>query len=211
MPAKSPKSISPAPTKTTRAKITRALLCVSLAFALPLTTACVVLTAATAAVVDISLDRRTPGTYLDDNLLEKKLRADIKRDELLHGTHVNVTTFNGMVLLTGQTQSDAQRRHAGELAARYQPSGDVNHIVNELELSGNTNITSRINDRWINSKVKARLFKAKGLSPVKVTTEHGKVYLFGRVTAAEAEQAIATTRDVAGITHIVKVFQYIEE
>ena len=175
--------------------------------------ACVplVITAATVTAVDVNLDRRTAGKYLDDNALELKLRSGINNDPALgRDINVSVTAFNGSVLLTGEVNSEAQRMRAVELAESYRETGEVAKVVDGLTLAGKTNLFSRLNDSWITSKVKARLFKSEGLpaSAVKVVTEHGKVYLLGKVTRAEAETAVESIRDINGITHIVKVFEY---
>jgi osmotically-inducible protein OsmY len=180
--------------------------------ALQTLSACIA-TAVTAIAVtgiDVALDRRTPGTYYDDNALELKLRKDILLDDTL-GTSVNVsvTVLNGIVLLTGEVNNDNQRRRAIILARSYE---ETRKVVPELELAGKTNITSRSNDTWITGKVKAKLLQTPNLpaNAVKVVTEHGKVYLLGLVTKTEAEAAVKATRTISGVTHIVKVFEYIK-
>ncbi len=170
-----------------------------------------VLTAASVTAVDISLDRRTAGKYWDDNALELKLRSDLSGDATLGGeVNISVTAFNGIVLLTGEVNNDAQRQRATELAEKYRKTREVASVVNELTLAGKTNISSRLNDAWITGKVKARLINAPDLpaGAVKVVTEHGKVYLLGRVTRAEANATVAAINGVRGVTHIVKVFEY---
>lgn len=173
--------------------------------------ACVplVLTAVTVTAVEVSQDRRTPGKYLDDNLLEVRLRNALGQDQSL-GSEVNisVTSFNGIVLLTGEVNTDEQRQRAGEIV---QSDSETRKLVNELELAGKTSVVGRINDSWLTSKVKATLFKTENLaSKIKVVTEHGKVYLLGLVTRTEADAAVDAVRSVGGVTHIVKVFEYIE-
>ncbi len=186
------------------------------ALLLMLLSACVppplVLAAATVTAVDVSHDRRTPGNFLDDNVIELKLRTDIKKDETLgRSINVSVTVVNGVVLLTGEVNTDAQRQQVGALAGKYVESHKAK-VVNELALAGKTNFYSRINDAWITTKVKARLVKTPHLSAtsVKVITEHGKVYLLGLVTRGEADAAVDAIRTINGVTHIVKVFEYIE-
>ena len=179
----------------------------SLSACLPL-----VVTAATVTAVDVTLDRRTTGRYWDDNALEVKLRSDISNDPALgNDINVSVTVFNGVVLLTGEVNSDKQRQRASTLANTYKKTGEVASVVNELALAGKTNVFSRfINDPWITSKVKVRLLKVPELpsNAVKVVTEHSKVYLLGKVTRGEADAAVEAIRDIKGITHIVKVFEY---
>lgn len=188
----------------------RALIFLLLAALLPLSACVPLLAVATVTAVDVSLDRRTPGRFLDDNALELKLRDMFVADETL-GSDVNisVTAVNGVVLLTGEVNSDAQRQRAGKLA---EASPETRKVVNELQLAGKTNISSRINDSWITTKIKAKLVKVENLSAslVKVVTEQGKVYLLGLVTRAEADAAVEAISTVKGVTHIVKVFEYIE-
>lgn len=173
--------------------------------------ACVplVLTAATVTAVEVSLDRRTPGKYLDDNLLEVRLRKALGQEQSLGGeVNISVTSFNGIVLLTGEVNTDEQRQRAGEIV---QQDSETRKLVNELELAGKTNVVGRINDSWLTGKVKAMLFNTENLaSKIKVVTEHGKVYLLGLVTRPEADAAVEAVRSVRGVTHIVKVFEYIE-
>ena len=118
----------------------------------------VLFTTAVVTAVDVSIDRRTPGRYLDDNRLELKLRGVFSSDEALDGVNISVTVLNGIVLLTGETHSDAQRRRAEELAQEHP---EARKVVNELQLSGATNLPSRVNDAWITGKVKARLLNVR--------------------------------------------------
>ena len=176
-------------------------------------TACVPLAIGTATVtaVDLYMERRTVKQSVDDNTLELKLRKEYLSDEKL-GSAVNISTtiINGIVLLTGEVHNDEQRQYAEKLARSYI---DTREVVNELELSGQTNMTSRANDSYITGKVKSKLVRADGVpsTNIKVVTERGKVYLLGLVTHPEAEAAVDAARSVSGVTHIVKVFEYIDE
>ena len=176
-------------------------------------TACVPLAIGTATVtaVDLYMERRTVKQSVDDNTLELKLRKEYLSDEKL-GSAVNISTtiINGIVLLTGEVHNDEQRQYAEKLARSYI---DTREVVNELELSGQTNMNSRANDSYITGKVKSKLVRADGVpsTNIKVVTERGKVYLLGLVTHPEAEAAVDAARSVSGVTHIVKVFEYIDE
>jgi len=164
---------------------------------------------ATVTAIDLAYDTHTIGQKIDDNSLEFKLRADFLTDDLL-GTseNVSVTAINGIVLLTGEVHTDAQRQHASTLA---KSRVETREVVNELELSGKTNLTSRANDSYITGKVKSKLIAAEGVpsTNIKVVTERSKVYLLGLVTKSEAEAAVDVAKGVRGVTHIVKVFEYI--
>ncbi len=176
-------------------------------------TACVPIAIGTATVtaVDLYMERRTVKQSVDDNTLELRLRKEYLSDEKL-GSAVNISTtiINGIVLLTGEVHNDEQRQYAEKLARSYI---DTREVVNELELSGQTNMNSRANDSYITGKVKSKLVRADGVpsTNIKVVTERGKVYLLGLVTHPEAEAAVDAARSVSGVTHIVKVFEYIDE
>ncbi len=189
-------------------------ICLSLLliFSLQVLTACVPIFLGTATVtaIDLIMERRTVGRNIDDNALELKLRKDYLIDEKL-GTPVNISTtiINGIVLLTGEVNTDEQRQYAAEIAKQYQ---ETREVINELELSGRTNLNSRANDTYLTGKVKSKLLRADNVpsTNIKVVTERGKVYLLGLVTTAEAEAAVTAAQTVRGVTHIVKVFEYIE-
>lgn len=160
--------------------------------------------------IDLHSERRSIGRNIDDNLLELKLRTAYWTDENL-GSPVNIsaTAINGIVLLTGEVHTDEQRQYAESLAKGYE---QTRKVVNELDLAGRSNINSRANDSWITSKVKSGLLKADDVpsSNIKVVTERGKVYLMGLVTQSEAQAAVESAQSVVGVTHIVKVFEYIK-
>lgn len=144
--------------------------------------------------------------------MEVVLRGAISAEESLGGSNVSITIFNGIVLLTGQVSTDKKRQYVSELVEKYIPMEQIKAFVNELQLSGRTNLSGRFNDSWLTGKAKLRLLRAKNISAkaVKIVTEHGKVYLLGKVTREEAEIAVNAIRDLNGVTHIVKVFEYIE-
>ncbi len=174
-------------------------------------TACAPLLLGTAVIttIDLSTERRTVGRNIDDNVLELKLRRNYWTDESLGSVNISVTAMNGIVLLTGEVHSDEQRQYAESLARSYDQTREV---VNELDLSGRSNINSRANDSYITAKVKARLLHENDLplTNIKVVTERGNVYLLGLVIEAEALAAVELTQSVVGVTHIVKVFEYIK-
>lgn len=166
--------------------------------------------AATVTAINVATDRRTLGRNLDDNTLELALRKEVLLDPELKGNNISVTSINGIVLFTGEVASDAQRHRVTEIAKQNVKTLSV---VNELQLAGTTSITSRANDTLITSKVKANLLRSRAVqaNAVKVVTEAGKVYLLGLVTRAEGDAAVQEAQRVGGVTHIVKVFEYIKE
>ncbi len=175
-------------------------------------TACAPLLIGTAMVtsVDLGTERRTLGRNIDDNLLELELRSAYRNDENLGSpVNISVTIINGIVLLTGEVHTDEQRQYAESVARGYE---QTRNVVNELDLAGRSSLNSRANDTWITGKVKAVLLTADNVpsSSIKVVTERGKVYLMGLVTQEEAQAAVEAAQGVVGVTHIVKVFEYIK-
>jgi osmotically-inducible protein OsmY len=158
-----------------------------------------------AAVTSLE-DRRTTGTQFDDTQIESRAASRIA-ERLGERVHVNVTAFNRAVLLTGEAWDAAGRAEAEKITAAVP---NVRAVTNEIQVSGLSSGTSRMNDATITANVKGRFINAKGLNPlhVKVVTEAGVVYLLGMVTEAEGETATDLARTTGGVRKVVKVFEY---
>jgi osmotically-inducible protein OsmY len=154
-------------------------------------------------------DRRTFGAQTEDKAIIVKGETRIP-DIVGDDGHVNVTSFNRKVLLTGEVRDQAMKS-----AVEREVGGidGVQSVVNELEIAGPSSFTSRSNDTLITGKVKAAFVDNKELyaNAIKVTTERGIVYLMGRVTPHEGQLAAEVTRGVGGVQKVVKVFEYITE
>lgn len=152
-------------------------------------------------------DRRNPETYVSDEGME--LRA-VSRIGEKYGdkVHVNVTSYNRMVLLTGEVPTDAIKTDAEKIASGVP---NVKSISNELAIAGPSSLGGRGNDSYITSKVKARFVDASKFSAnhVKVVTEAGVVFLLGLVTQAEANAAVEIARTTGGVQKVVRVFEII--
>ena len=151
-------------------------------------------------------DRRTAGAQLEDE--GNELRAVGRISERFgQSVNVNITSFNRVVLLTGEVP-DAAARAEVEKIARGLPN--VRSVANELEIAGLSSLTSRTNDSLITSKVKLRYLDSKrfNILHVKVLTEAGAVYLMGIVTEDEAGDAVEIARTTAGVRKVVKIFEY---
>jgi len=151
-------------------------------------------------------DRRTTGIQIDDEGIE--LRASSRIGERYADVvHVNATSYNRTVLLTGEVP-DARTREDVEKITRAVPG--VRGVSNELEVAGVSSLGARTNDSYVTSKVKASFIDSGKFSPlhVKVVTENGVVYLLGIVMDEEANQAAELARTVAGVRKVVKIFEY---
>ena len=171
---------------------------------------CVALAVGGAATAALSAnDRRTIGMQTEDKSINVK--AEIKMQQLTgeHG-HVNVTSYNRKVLLTGEVRDEAMKQ-AAEREVRA--IANVVSVINELEIAGPSSYTSRSNDALITTKVKASLVDKKTISAssFKVTTERGVVYLMGLVTQREGNIAADVAKGIHGVTRVVKIFEYISE
>jgi osmotically-inducible protein OsmY len=157
----------------------------------------------------VATDRRTAGAQLEDEAIELKAASAVRR-ELGERVHLNVTSFNRKVLLTGEARSAADKERAEKLA---QSQENVQSVVNDLSIGAPSSVTQRTKDVVISSQAKAAFIDAKDLqvNAFKVVTESGAVYLMGRVTSREAKRATEIVRGIAGVTKVVRVFDEISE
>ncbi len=163
----------------------------------------------TGVAVAMVSDRRSSGTYVEDEGIEWKSNKWIN-DRLGDKVHVNSTSFNRKLLLTGEAFNEASRDEAGRLAAAVD---NVREVVNELRVAPTSTFGARSNDSYLSSKVKARFVDQKEfhITHVKVVTEAGTVYLMGLVSRREGDAATEIARTTAGVQKVVRVFEYISE
>jgi len=168
--------------------------------------AIVAVTAVAVVGIDVMRDRRGASVYWDDNKTERRLASTI--DDQIKNENVSVTIYNGVTLLTGEVPD---QRDIDTIIDLVKADEGVRQVINRLELAGSTNMTSRANDSWLTTKVKAAIAASDADSTrIKVVTERANVYLMGLVTAKEAEDAVNATRSVTGVVRVIKVFEYIE-
>ena len=165
--------------------------------------------AGVAGTAMVASDRRTSGAQLEDESIELRAQARI-RDNLGERVHVNVTSFNRQVLLTGEVTAEKDRQAVVQLVERIE---NVKAVVNELAVMPLSNLSERSNDLLIVAKVKASFVDSRDLfaNAFKVVTERGTVYLMGRVTQREANSATQLTRNVGGVNKVVRLFEIISE
>ena len=156
-----------------------------------------------------SVDRRTAGTQVEDQAIELKAAARV-RELTGEQANVNVTSYNRIVLLTGEVPDAAARGSVEQAIGRIE---GVRSVVNELAVMGKTTLTARSNDAVLSARVKAGFIDAKDLqvNTIKVTTERGVVHLMGRVTEREAARAVAVARSVPGVQKVVRVFEILTD
>ena len=152
-------------------------------------------------------DRRSTGVYVEDENIEWKARGRLL--ERFKDVHVNVTSFNLTVLVTGEVPSEQIKQDVGEAIRGI---ASVKNVVNELVVGGNTALTARANDGLVTTNVKTRFINNGrfSINHVKVVTESGTAFLMGIVTRDEADAATELARTTSGVSRVVKVFEYIE-
>ena len=148
------------------------------------------------------------GTDLDDFQIETAVGVNIKKAHpLLEKAHVNVHSYNSVVLLTGEVPNAAMRSLAGDTARDFR---GVRQVHNELQIQGSTSMLSRANDGWLTTKVRTKLLADKtiDLKKIMVITENGVVYLMGVVPQSLGTKAANVASTTKGVRKVVKVFEY---
>ena len=154
-------------------------------------------------------DRRTTGTLVEDQAIELKANNRLK-EVIGDRSHVNVTSYNRTVLLTGEAATEADKANVEQTVQKVD---NVRSTVNELAVTIPSALATRSNDALLTGKVKATFIDAKDLqvNAFKVITERGVVYLMGRVTEREATRATDLARSVSGVQKVVRVFEIVTE
>ena len=157
--------------------------------------------------VTATIDRRTLGTQTEDESIEWKASSRVD-DKLRDRGHFNFTSYNRQVLLSGEVASEDIRAEAERIVAAIP---NVRGVFNELVVGPSSSLTTRSNDAYVTSKVKARFVDAGKFNAVhvKVVTEAGSVFLMGLVTQVEADAAIQVTRTTSGVRKVVPLMEII--
>ncbi len=187
--------------------LSKAILCAALAASL---TGCVEMMVGSAVVGAVATnDRRTLGAQTEDKAIAVKGEVRIAK-AVGDAGHVNVTSYNRKVLLTGEVRDEAMKAQAER---EVRAIDNVVNVINELEIAGPSSYTSRSSDALITTKIKASLVDKKTISATsfKVVTERGSVYLLGIVTPREGNVASQVAEGVSGVQRVVKMFEYISE
>jgi osmotically-inducible protein OsmY len=154
-------------------------------------------------------DRRTLGAQVEDESIETKAVKRIE-ENLGERVHVNVTSYNRQVLLTGEVPSEQDKQLVEQVVSRVE---NVRSIFNELAVLGQSTLTQRSSDTLVTGRVKSSLIDSKDLtsSAFKIVTERGTVFLMGRVTLREADRCTDIARTTSGVQKVVRLFEIITE
>jgi osmotically-inducible protein OsmY len=164
--------------------------------------------AATGAVV--ANDKRTTGTFVEDEAIELKIRNALLSDKSLKGVaHINATSFNTNVLLTGEAATEEARQ---KIVAMVKNTRKVSHVFNEISIAAPSAFMARSSDTLLTSNVKTRLLTNKSVdgTKIKVVTEAGIVYLMGITKRDQGSAAALVASQASGVQKVVKLFQYLD-
>ena len=165
------------------------------------------------AAVLMAEDRRSSGTYIDDQGIElkasKRISEEYSDKKYEDQIHIDVTSFNRFVLLDGEVPDQAAKDEIGALALGVE---GVRNVQNEIVVGPITSGSTRANDAYITTKVKTQFASQNKFQPnhVKVVTENGAVFLMGLVKHKEGDDAAEIASTTNGVTRVVKVFEYID-
>jgi osmotically-inducible protein OsmY len=183
----------------------------ALMLAAPALTGCAgVFLAGAATGASVAYDRRSVGAELDDQTIEIRAANAIYDDKTLYdNSHIEVVSFNKIVLLAGETPTEALRARAERLVSAIP---NVRKVYNEITIGEPTSFMTRSNDAALTAKVKGAMLGAPDVDAfrVKVVTENGTVFLMGLAYRREAEAAARVASEVGGVQRVVKLFEYLD-
>jgi osmotically-inducible protein OsmY len=160
-----------------------------------------------ASAVTSASDRRTLGSQIDDSSIVVKAERALEANKTLEAqAHINVNSYNGILLLTGQAPNQDLVDTANQLVQGIQ---GVKDVQNQIRVGNPISFTTRSRDSWITTRVKSLLVADKEISAlnIKVITESGEVFLMGLVSSSEADKAVEIARHVNGVSRVIKAFE----
>ncbi|TIH09761.1 BON domain-containing protein [Pseudomonas leptonychotis] len=153
---------------------------------------------------------RSVGNKIDDQFIAPEVSSNVARahiDLTSPTSHIVVTSYNGVVLLAGQTPRNDLKGMAEQAARKV---NNVRKVHNELQVLPPTSLLVRSNDSLLTSRIKTQMLADSSVpgSRIKVITENGVVFMLGLVSQAEATHATNLVQSVSGVQKVVKLFQY---
>ncbi len=160
--------------------------------------------------IQIDEGKRSLGERMDDRQLKTVISVNLKKaDPAIKDAHINVHTYNSVVLLTGEIQTVALRRLAGDTARKV---NTVRQVYNEIRIGPKTTFLSRSNDNWIHSRIKTKLIFNADIDSdrVEIIVEDNTVYLMGKLTKIQAEKITEVVRTTRGVAKVIRAIEYLE-
>ena len=176
---------------------------------LQLSSCAVVAVGGVAAGAAIMADRRTPGVQAIDKGIELEANNALAK-KFGDNAHINVTSFNQKVLLTGEVK-DADIK--GEAGAYAKAMKNARSVFNELIIGPNSSYTSRANDSYLESKIKTQMIFTEQLpsNSMAIVAEGSSIYLMGILTQSEADLAKKIASNTSGVKDVYVYFDIISD
>ena len=175
-------------------------------------TGCATTTATSAAggTAAAVVDQRSFGTQLDDEIIElNAMNAIFQNKQLNEQSHINITSYNFIILITGETPTKEMRDRIGQIVKSIPK---VRRVHNMMSIAAPSSMLSRASDTTLTARIKTEMLAQGGnfAHKVKVVTENGATYLMGLVTRKQADLAVTLTQGISGVQKIVKLFEYLD-
>lgn len=157
-----------------------------------------------------SSDQRTIGTLIDDQMTELRVSDAIYKDKALYEqSHINITSYNFIVLATGEAPTEALKRRIGQI---IQSQPKVRRVHNMVTIAAPSSMLTRTSDTTLTGRIKSAMLGSEEIEghKIKVVTENGTTYLMGLVTRSQGDTAVALTQGISGVQKIVKLFEYLD-
>ncbi|WP_136248582.1 BON domain-containing protein [Halomonas borealis] len=167
-------------------------------------------TATTPGTINENYSERTAGTKVEDESIESKIAHNLgSTDARLGDARIDVDSYNGVVLLTGQVPSQELQNMAERVAGEVR---NVRRVHNQLSVAANLPASQRLADTWLTTRIRTALVANEAIdsSRLRIVTENDSVFLMGMVRRQEAERVVSAVRSVGGMQRIVKVFDYLD-
>lgn len=161
------------------------------------------------AGASVMADRRTPAVQAIDKGIELEAGNALAK-RYGDDAHINVTSFNQKVLLTGEAK-DADIK--GQAGAYVKAMKNVRSVFNELIIGPNSSYTARANDTFLESKIKTQMIFTDKLpsNSMAIVAEGSSVYLMGILTQNEAAIAKKVASNADGVKEVYAYFDIISE
>lgn len=161
------------------------------------------------AGASVMADRRTPAVQAIDKGIELEAGNALAK-RYGDDAHINVTSFNQKVLLTGEVK-DADIK--GQAGAYVKAMKNARSVFNELVIGPNSSYTSRANDSFLESKIKTQMIFTDKLpsNSMVIIAEGSSVYLMGILTQNEAAIAKKVASNADGVKDVYAYFDIISD
>jgi osmotically-inducible protein OsmY len=170
------------------------------------------------AVADADDGERGLDVDLGDPWVTAKIKSKYFLDDEVKGLSIDVTTAEGIVTLTGEVATPAERRQAVALARatdgvadvrdQLRVTGDAQTVAGAPAAAENRTAAAAppVDDDWIETRIHSRYFMDNELKfgDIEVSSDSGDVIIEGQVSSEDAkEKAEEIARETSGVAEVI--------